>query len=492
MPGIESAVLALYYLTLAALAVFSGHRLYLVRLRRRTEPLAPPPAPHRWPSVTIQLPLFNEPNVAARLIDASAAIRYPGGLEIQVLDDSTDETPDIVAERVSTLRERGVAIEHIRREHRSGYKAGALADGLTRSRSELFAVFDADFLPQPDVLLTIVPFFADPAIGMVQARWEHLNREDSMLTRVQAILLDAHFTVESAARNFGGCFFNFNGTAGVWRREAIEQAGGWSSSTLTEDLDLSYRSQLAGWKFIFVPGVAVPGELPELLSGFQEQQHRWAKGSVQTARKVLPSILRSAQPCRVKVEALFHLSNNSAYVLSLLLAVLIVPALMIRHRDGISPLLFIDAAFFALSTGSILRFYVEGQRQVGRPVRIRELLAVMPVGIGMAVRNANAVMQGLMLNGGVFARTPKRGNAVRYRRDGRPRIPWLETLLVLYLAGAGTAFVAGRFWSGLPFLALLSTGYGWVAFQAWRERIWTQSQGSGLRAQGSEKVGAPD
>lgn len=419
--------------------------------------------------MTIQLPLFNEPNVAARLIDASAAICYPGALQIQILDDSTDDTVEIVAGRVAALRQQGLAIEHLRRESRDGYKAGALAHGVKLSRSELFAVFDADFLPGPDILLATVPFFSDPAVGMVQTRWEHLNREDSMLTRVQAIFLDAHFAVESAARNFGGCFFNFNGTAGVWRREAIEEAGGWSASTLTEDLDLSYRAQLAGWKFVFVPGVAVPGELPAVLSGFQEQQHRWAKGSIQTARKVLPSILRSTQPLRVKAEALFHLTNNSAYVLSVLLAVLIVPALMIRHRDGFSPLLLIDAAFFAVSSGSVLFFYVEGQRQVGRTVRIRDLAAVMPVGIGMAVRNANAVIAGLLQNGGVFSRTPKRGDAPRHRTEMRARMPWAETGLLVYLAVAVAAFVADGYWTGLPFLGLLVTGYGWIAKEAWRE-----------------------
>ncbi|HEX2123756.1 MAG TPA: glycosyltransferase, partial [Thermoanaerobaculia bacterium] len=286
MSPAEAVVLALYYVVLSVLAVYSLHRFYLVRLRRRT-PEPPRVTGASFPPLTIQLPLYNEPNVAARLLDAVAAIEYPGALDIQVLDDSSDDTPAIVAARVAAMRARGVAGEHVRRDSREGYKAGALAHGMSRSASELFAVFDADFVPPPDVLLRMVPHFGDPRVGMVQARWTHLNRDESLLTRVQALFLDAHFAVESAARNFGGRFFNFNGTAGVWRREAIESAGGWSSSTLTEDLDLSYRAQLAGWEFVFVNGVEVPAELPAALSGFQDQQHRWAKGSIQTARKLL-------------------------------------------------------------------------------------------------------------------------------------------------------------------------------------------------------------
>src|SRR5687768_10118185 len=281
MHAAEAVLLALYYLVLSALAVYSVHRFYLVRLRRRT------PEPARitaavYPPLTVQLPMYNEPNVAERLLDAVAALRYPGELDIQVLDDSTDETTQIVAAKIAAMR--GIRIEHVRRGSRDGFKAGALAEGMRRSAAELFAVFDADFVPPPDVLLKMVPYFADRRVGMVQARWTHINRDASMLTRVQALFLDAHFAVESAARNFGRRFFNFNGTAGVWRRAAIEEAGGWSSSTLTEDLDLSYRAQLAGWEFVFLPDVEVPAELPAALSGFQEQQHRWTKGRSEERR----------------------------------------------------------------------------------------------------------------------------------------------------------------------------------------------------------------
>lgn len=463
MHGAETAVVTLYYVILLVLSVYSVHRLHLVRLRRRT----PPPARitgNVWPSLTIQLPLYNEPNVAARLLDAVAVIEYPGALDIQVLDDSTDETPALVAERVDVLRARGVAIAHIRRGSRDGYKAGALAFGMQRSAAELFAVFDADFVPPRDVLLRMVPYFADARVGMVQARWTHLNREHSLLTRVQALFLDAHFAVESAARNFGGRFFNFNGTAGVWRRAAIDEAGGWSSSTLTEDLDLSYRAQMQGWSFVFLPDVEVPAELPSQLHGFQQQQHRWTKGSIQTARKLLGALVRGDFDMRVKCEALFHLTNNSAYLLTVLLALLVVPAQQIRVRHGLGWSIAIDLALFALSSGSVLLFYREGQRWARRPPpRWRDLLAVLPVGIGMSMRNAAAVVEGLVQRGGAFHRTPKRGDAAVARAERAPRIPWSELALALFFAGVVAASASAGRWASLPFPALFASGFGWVA-----------------------------
>jgi hypothetical protein len=340
------------------------------------------------------------------------------------------------------------------------------------SAAELFAVFDADFVPPPDVLLRMVPYFADPSAGMVQARWTHVNRESSTLTRVQALFLDAHFAVESAARNFGGRFFNFNGTAGVWRRAAIVEAGGWSSSTLTEDLDLSYRAQLAGWRFVFLPHVEVPAELPPALSGFQDQQHRWAKGSIQTARKLLPALLRDDLSRAVKAEAAFHLTNNSAYLLSLVLALLIVPAIVIRYAHGIGWTFLIDLALFGASSGSVLLFYREGQWWAGRPApRLRELLAVLPVAVGMSIRNASAVVEGLFETGGHFRRTPKAGDAGRAVADQAPRIPWAEALLSLFFAAVVIAFAVSGRWTSLPFLSLFAGGYGYVSVAAIRERL---------------------
>ena len=293
-PLLSRLVLAIYYLVLGTLAVYGVHRLALValyyRTRRRSNPSEIQPA--HWPLVTVQLPIYNERYVVARLIDAVCALDYPPDrLEIQVLDDSTDETQQIAAARVARYRALGFDIHHLHRLDRNGFKAGALEAGFARARGELLAVFDADFVPQTDFLRRTVFHFADPRCGMVQARWDHINRGYSWLTRIQAIFLDGHFLIEHAARNRSGRFFNFNGTAGVWRRQAILDAGGWQHDTLTEDLDLSYRAQMAGWKFLFLPEVTVPAELPVDINAFKRQQYRWAKGSVQTARKLLRRIL---------------------------------------------------------------------------------------------------------------------------------------------------------------------------------------------------------
>jgi len=390
---------------------------------------------------------------------------------VQVLDDSTDETPSIVAERVAHWRARGVRVAHIRRTSRDGYKAGALAHGLRISDAELFAVFDADFVPAPDTLIRMVPHLRDE-VGMVQARWTHLNRTRSMLTRVQALYLDGHFAIESAARHFGGRFFNFNGTAGIWRREAIEDAGGWSASTLTEDLDLSYRAQMAGWTFVFLPDVEVPAELPAALSGFQEQQHRWAKGSVQTARNILPAIARGDFTAKVKAEAFFHLTGNAAYVLSLIVALLMVPAILIRQRLGIAWTFSIDALIFFSSTCSVLLFYIEGQRFANQPrPSLKELIAVLPIGVGISIRNSAAVLEGLFEKGGHFRRTPKRGEAARETFERPPRFPLPEALLAAFFTLATATLIAAHQWVSLPFVLLFLGGYGYVAIRGTAERL---------------------
>ena len=468
MNAAETCVLTLYYAVLSVLAVYSIHRFHLVRLRRRS-PAAVRLTADAYPPITVQLPVYNEPNVIERLLRSVSMLEYPGHLDIQVLDDSTDETSDIVERLVAEIRARGVAVTHLRRSSRGGFKAGALAAGVGASDSELFAVFDADFVPPPDLLVRMVPYFADSGVGMVQARWTHLNREQSLLTRVQALFLDAHFAVESAARSSGGRFFNFNGTAGVWRRKAIEEAGGWSSSTLTEDLDLSYRAQMAGWRFVFLNDVEVPAELPAALSGFQDQQHRWAKGSLQTARKMLPSILASRCSATVKTEAVFHLTNNSAYLLSVILALLTIPAMLVRYDTGLTWTFLIDFALFAASSGSVLAFYREGQRCANRPVpRLIDLLAALPVGIGMSVRNAVAVVEGLTEEGGYFRRTPKRGDS---GSAARPRVEQRRTRLshvaeiglAVFFVGSIGAFAAAGHWESLPFLSLFAAGYLFVA-----------------------------
>jgi cellulose synthase/poly-beta-1,6-N-acetylglucosamine synthase-like glycosyltransferase len=469
----ELAVVAIYYAVMLLLIVYALHRLHLVRLLRRLgnpSPACFAETGERWPAVAVQLPLYNEPNVAARLIDAAAALEYDGRLEIQVLDDSTDGTSTIVRDRLAAARVRGVKASHVRRATRDGYKAGALAEGLARTDAEILVIFDADFLPAPQVLKRIVAAFRDPAVGMVQARWGHLNRHESTLTRVQALYLDGHFGVESAARYLDGRFFNFNGTAGAWRKQAILDAGGWSAATLTEDLDLSYRAQLAGWKFVFLPGVEVPAELPSTLSGFEGQQHRWARGSIQTARAILGAVAAARLPFKIKLEAFFHLTSNVAYLLMLLLALLLVPAMEIRYRSGWAPFALVDLLVLALSSWSLIAFCMEGQRRVGRLPRWLDIACLVPLGIGISVNNATAVLEGLWLRGGEFRRTPKRGMGSHRDADSRPpRFPLAEIALTLFFVSAAAIFLATGRWMGLPFLLLFLGGYGYAVFLSARE-----------------------
>jgi cellulose synthase/poly-beta-1,6-N-acetylglucosamine synthase-like glycosyltransferase len=309
-------ILVVYFFVLSILAIYGWHRYYLVYLYMKNKDKRPVPgqlpALKDLPRVTIQLPIFNEMYVADRLIDAVVEMDYPAELlEIQVLDDSTDETTEIAELAVRRHASRGCNIQYLHRVNRRGFKAGALEAGLRVASGEFIAIFDADFIPSSDFLMRTLPHFAaDPKIGMVQARWGHINEDYSLLTKIQSMLLDAHFVLEHGGRHRGGCFFNFNGTAGIWRRDAIESAGGWQHDTLTEDLDLSYRAQLKGWRFVFLPDLVAPAEVPVEMNSFKSQQHRWAKGSIQTCMKLLPRILFSRQPLSVKAEAFFHLSAN--------------------------------------------------------------------------------------------------------------------------------------------------------------------------------------
>ncbi len=484
-PLIGSLTLGLYYLVLSLLAFYGLHRLVLLGVYLRTRHRRPPEpaAPEIWPRVTVQLPLYNERYVAGRLIDAVCALDYPRDrLEIQVLDDSTDDTRERVAERVRWYRERGVRIEHLHRTDRTGYKAGALAAGCEVAAGELLAVFDADFVPRPDFLRRTVPWFADPELGVVQARWDHLNRDSSRLTRAQAIFLDAHFLIEHLARNRGGRFFNFNGTAGIWRRQAIEEAGGWEHDTLTEDLDLSYRAQLAGWRFLFLPDVAAPAELPVEINAFKQQQHRWAKGSIQTARKLLPAVLRAPLPPATRLEAFVHLTNNSAYALMVLLSVLLFPAMLLRRGADPSTLLMVDLPLFFGATIAVLAYYVASQVAVLGTFEgaFRHLPSVLGLGIGLSVNNARAVVEGLFEDGGVFQRTPKysverrqasgwRAKRYRARVDGSIVIEGL--LAANFTLSVVLAWML-EMWASLPFLYLFLYGYWYMfltsLFASWR------------------------
>jgi len=484
-PSWTTALLALYYLILGVLALYGVHRLVLVSVwwhtRHRGEPTPPPPS--EWPRVTVQLPLYNELYVAERLIEAACRLDYPRDrLEIQVLDDSTDETRESVAAAVTRERARGVDVRQIRRAGRAGFKAGALAAGLERASGELIAVFDADFVPSPDFLRRTVPRFSDPGVGMVQARWDHLNRDYSLLTRVQALLLDGHFRIEHAARNRGGCFFNFNGTAGIWRRCAIEGAGGWTADTLTEDLDLSYRAQLAGWRFLFLPELGVPSELPVDANGFKSQQHRWARGSVQTARKMLWRILRAPIPLRAKLEAFVHLTANLTYPLMVVLSVLVFPAMLARRDAGLGEVLVIDLPLFLGATVSVLVFYTASQVALGSGWRrqLWYLPALMGIGIGLSISNARAALGGLFRRGGTFVRTPKyriedgvlagedredaeQAQTPRYRADRNLSFV-LEGLFAAYFIVVTALAIRWEMYLSLPFLWLFLQGYTYMFF----------------------------
>src|SRR5688572_9872287 len=382
----DTFILVSYFFVLSILAVYGWHRYYLVYLYMRHKESQPvePASLDPLPVVTIQLPIYNEMYVADRLIESVCRLDYPHDLlEIQVLYDSTDETCEIAELAVRRHAAQGIDIKYFHRSDRTGYKAGALEAGLQVARGSYIAIFDADFLPKPDFLHRLLPHFADPKVGMVQARWGHINQDYSLLTKIQSILLDGHFVLEHGGRNRAGHFFNFNGTAGIWRRETIGDAGGWQHDTLTEDLDLSYRAQLKGWRFIFVPGLVSPAEVPVEMNSFKSQQHRWAKGSIQTCIKLMPRILRSSQPIGVKAEAFFHLTANFNYLLMTVLCVLIFPSMVIRYEMGWYEMLLIDVPLFFAATMSFCNFYMVCQREIHEDwmVRLRYMPFLISIGI---------------------------------------------------------------------------------------------------------------
>jgi cellulose synthase/poly-beta-1,6-N-acetylglucosamine synthase-like glycosyltransferase len=471
MTPLETLTLGSYFFILVILAVYGWHRYYLVYLYMKHKEDKPVPAGvyDPLPLVTVQLPLYNEVYVVDRLVQAVCQMDYPKELlEIQVLDDSTDETREIAELAVRRYAALGFDIHYIHRTNRHGYKAGALEAGLQAARGEFVAIFDADFIPSAGFLRGVIDHFTDPRIGMVQTRWGHLNEDYSLLTKVQAILLDAHFVLEHGARNRSGLFFNFNGTAGIWRREAIESAGGWQHDTLTEDLDLSYRAQLAGWRFIFLPDLVSPAEVPVEMNGFKSQQHRWAKGSIQTCRKLLPRILRSSAPLPVKVEAFFHLTANFNYLLMVALSVLMFPAMYIRYNMGWYEMLLIDVPLFFAATMSVAHFYVIAQREIHDDwvVRLKYLPFLMAIGIGLAVNNTKAVIEALADRPSEFARTPKYGIqreddewiGKKYRQSLQVQ-PLIELALGLYFTATVFYALANGIYGTLPFLMLFQVGF---------------------------------
>jgi cellulose synthase/poly-beta-1,6-N-acetylglucosamine synthase-like glycosyltransferase len=471
MTPAETLILSTYFFVLVILAVYGWHRYYLVYAYMKNKGKQPVPAGTlaELPVVTIQLPLYNEMYVTDRLIDAVCRIDYPADrLEIQVLDDSTDETRSVAQRAVRRHAARGIDIKYIHRIDRTGYKAGALEAGMATARGEYIAIFDADFIPPADFLQRTVHFFTDPKIGMVQARWGHINQDYSLLTKIQSILLDGHFVLEHGGRNRAGHFFNFNGTAGIWRRAAIIDGGGWQHDTLTEDLDLSYRTQLRGWKFVFLPDLIAPAEVPVEMNAFKSQQHRWAKGSIQTCLKVLPRILASKLPLAVKAEAFFHLTANFNYPLMCVLSILMAPSMVIRYNMGWYELLLIDIPLFFAATASVANFYMVCQRELHRDwmTRLKYLPFLMSIGIGLAVNNTRAVFEALLGQKSEFARTPKyhveaQGDdwiGKKYRQNFVVQ-PVIELALGLYFTATVFYALANGIYGTLPFLVLFQIGF---------------------------------
>ncbi len=438
------------------------------------EPDVLPPPGRSWPSVTVQLPLYNEVHVVERLIDACASLHYPRhSLEIQVLDDSDDATCDIAARCINKWRNRGVDIVHVRRTVRSGYKAGALQNGLRMASGDLIAIFDADFVPQPDFLRRVIPHFDSDDIGLVQARWGHLNHDHSLLTRIQAFGLDAHFGMEQRVRNAIGCLINFNGTAGIWRRRCIEDAGGWTSDTLTEDLDLSYRAQLKGWKFRFLPNVEVPAQLPVEMNGFRSQQFRWTKGAVQTARKLLPALWRSTASLRAKVQGTVHLTAHVVFPFVALAALLHAPLVRLNTATGAPGEMYFAvmgigllglAGFFLSQMFAQLSLYPDW------PSRLRIFPLFMAGSMGLSLSNTRAVWQALIGRRTPFVRTPKFGSEAAsrwwtssYARLELDPVVVLEAIMTFYCLAGLILLIATGAWAAVPFQAIFTLGFGLVS-----------------------------
>ncbi len=480
-----------YFVVLGILAIYGFHRYFLVYTYFKYRRNVPEPTPtplDPLPRVTIQLPVFNERYVVERLIEEVCRMEYPKDLlQIQVLDDSTDDTAQIARDSVERHAALGFPISYHHRTNREGFKAGALAEGMLQMRGEFIAIFDADFLPPPDFLKNTLPYFREPQIGMVQTRWSYINRNYSSLTRLQSVLLDGHFVLEHGARSRSGSFFNFNGTAGIWRRRAIEESGGWQHDTLTEDTDLSYRAQLQGWKFLYLPEIACESELPTDISAFKNQQARWAKGLIQTAKKLLPVIWRSPIPRHIKIEAFFHLTANICYPLMLVMGALLLPAMIVRFYQGWFQMLYIDLPLLIAATCSVSTFYLVSQRELF-PATWKRTIAYLPLimaaGMGLSITNARAVLEALLGRKSEFVRTPK--YRIETRRDRvaatryRSRMKWVPMIEILigcyFIYTVYYAFESANYGT-IPFLVLFVWGYLGTGLLSLFEGKWEKLDG---------------
>lgn len=458
------------------LSVYGIHRYNLLKLyrRHRSEKSEPHTKFSILPPITIQLPIYNEFHVAERAIEMATRLDYPRDrLHIQVLDDSSDQTQKRARKCCTRLTQRGFNISYRHRNHRLGYKAGALASGLKNVDSEFILLLDADFIPPPNLLKRTIHYFSDPKVGMVQTRWGHLNRSHSLLTRIQSIFLDGHFVIEHTARSSSGRFFNFNGTAGIWRKEAIIDSGGWEHDTLTEDLDLSYRAQLKGWKFIYLRDIEVPGEVPIEMCSFKSQQQRWTKGAVQVSKKILPRIWRSKFQYKVKIEATLHLTANVCYPLMLTMSLLTLPILEIRQQIGWMKLFLIDVPLFAFSTVAISNFYLSSQREIYKDWKkqIKLLPLLMAIGMSLCLNNTRAVLEGWLGIQTPFERTPKYGitdknigTLDRFYAKKHQITAYFELAMAGYFIFAIYYAWHTEMYLGLPFLILFQVGFLYTGF----------------------------
>ncbi len=471
----DEIVLIGYFVSLLILFVFGSHGFIMLYYHRKYKSVTHKSKDKFEPKdvVTIQLPLYNELYVVERLINAVCDIDYPKEkLELQVLDDSTDETTEIAAKIVEEKKKLGFDITHIRRGTREGFKAGALKEGLKIAKGEYIAIFDADFIPNKNFLKKTLSFFSDEKVGMVQTRWEHINGDYSILTKAQALALDGHFVIEQSVRNKAGFFINFNGTGGVWKKSCIEDAGNWHSDTLTEDLDLSYRAQLNGWRFVFLKDFTSPAELPSEINALKSQQFRWTKGAIETAKKILPLVWKSSVPLRVKLQATFHLTNNLVFPFILLAAILNVPLIFIKN-SGSHEAYFAILSLFVLAFVSSFLFYLYSQKDIRTDWRKKIVLfpLFMAGSMGFAVNNSRAVIEGLLNRKSEFVRTPKfkvvnekdRWNNNKYitRKLGLSVI--VESIMAIYcLIGIGSSIYFLEI-AALPFQILFFVGFSFVA-----------------------------
>jgi cellulose synthase/poly-beta-1,6-N-acetylglucosamine synthase-like glycosyltransferase len=484
-------VLSGHFILLFILCLFGLHRLSMVYrwYKYKNVPAEISTEFNELPYITVQIPLYNERFVAERIINAVANFDYPKTkLQIQIVDDSTDDTCQLVADRVSHFQTLGINIHHVQRQNRQGFKAGALKEAMASATGEFIAIFDGDFIPNSDLLKKTIHHFAesstdnnadnnaaqstDKRLAMVQFRWQHLNRHDSELTQVQAMMLDAHFSLEQQVRYASKLFFNFNGTAGIWRTEAIIDAGHWSADTLTEDLDLSYRAQLKGWRMVYLNNVECAGELPANMNAFKSQQHRWAKGGVQVMKKMLPHVWRTKLPLKSKIEASFHLSNNLAYLVMLLdTLVFLVPSLWLRQQYQFSNTLWFDLPLLLLSSGGHLIYLYYGQIALGHSkfYTWKKLPRLLLLGIQLSINNARAGLEALLGQESEFVRTPKEGDLVHKLNSTKlnstkysavpPRGALFELLVALIYSMVLFWVVWQQHWFMLPFIFILALGF---------------------------------